>query len=148
MSGEEIPGEYQQCDISSASTSAGSSPSATKKKKKKKKNNNRGESEQSASSPGGSDGLGGGGAAATTGAGKGAAAESLRPAAEPAAAEQEPLAEAPDLASLFSTSNLKKFKRKERADKEADAAEVWICVGLLRVGGHVCLCAVMIVPVV
>lgn len=28
------------------------------------------------------------------------------------------------LASLFSPGNLKKFKRRERADKEADAAEV------------------------
>lgn len=31
------------------------------------------------------------------------------------------------LASLFSPGNLKKFKRRERADKDADAAEVETC---------------------
>lgn len=125
---EALAEEQQQCADTSASTSAGSPPSATKKKKKKKKD--KGEREQSAPSTGGN-ALGGGGRAA---------AESLRPAAAAAgeAAKQEPLEEAPDLASLFSTSNLKKFKRRERLDKEADAAEVCIRVDACRRGCSVC----------
>lgn len=129
---EVLAGEQQQsADTSSASAPAEPSKSATNKKKKKKKD--KGGGEQSPHSPGGNARGGGAG---------GAAAESLRPAATATAAtaaggggaKQEPIEDAPDLASLFSTSNLKKFKRRERVDKEADAAEVWICVGtcLLR----------------
>lgn len=47
------------------------------------------------------------------------------PAAAAAAAAPGPEEESgPGLASLFSDNNLKKFKRLERADKDADAAEV------------------------
>lgn len=130
---EVLAGEQRQSADISASATAGPSTSATNKKKKRKKD--KGGNRQSAHSLGGNDrGAGGGGAAA----------ESLRPAESATAAtaaggggaEQDPLEEESDLASLFSTSNLKRFKRRERVDKEADAAEVWIWVGtcLLRVG--------------
>lgn len=135
---EDAPTREQQ--QSATATPEGSPPSATKRKKKKK--DKKGEENEPCSSSRGGNASSDGGGAAATGVGQGAAAESLRPAAAAAAAagggaEQEPLAEAPDLASLFSKSNLKKFKRRERVDREADAAEV--CADC--VGASPCLCA-------
>lgn len=97
----------------SGSTPEDQSASAKKKKKSKKKGRKDHSDGASLSSPV-KEGSGGGAAAMVAGNNSGVAThESLRPAAE-----------APGLASLFSPNNLKKFKRRERSDKEADAAEV------------------------
>eukprot|EP00904_Undaria_pinnatifida_P009138 jgi/Undpi1/5354/HiC_scaffold_2.g00635.m1 len=121
----------QQC---AESTPAEPSSSATKKNKKKKKKakKDKGESEQT--SAGGNEGGDERGAAAMGAVGQGEGGDSLRPAAAGGSgggAQQEPLEEAPDLNALFSASNLKKFKRRERVDKEADAAEVRLALVLL-----------------
>lgn len=92
---------------------AAAEPSSGKKKKKSKKNKREdGEA-----------------AAASAGAAAGPPKENVLVAAAPVPAEG-----VAGLASLFSPSNLTKFKRRERADKDADAAEVRLVSGI-PVGG-------------
>lgn len=100
-------------------------PTSTKKKRKSKKKRQSTAGEDASPSP-----------AAASGVGK---EESSRDAGTlPPAADAGVEA---GLASLFSPTNLEKFKRRERADKEADAAEVCVLHVLCpTTNGPTCCC--------
>lgn len=109
-----------------AAVSGTAEPTSTKKKKKSKKKSQSIAGKDASSSPTADSGVDKGESAGDAGA--------LPPAADAGVVA--------GLASLFSPTNLDKFKRRERADKEADAAEVhrYVCSIFLCPTTNGCAC--------
>ncbi|CAM9783596.1 unnamed protein product, partial [Ectocarpus sp. 8 AP-2014] len=104
-----IPGAKDtQARVEDAAAVSGTAEPTSKKKKKSKKRSQSTAGKDASSSPAADSGFDWGESAGDAGA--------LPPAAGAGVVA--------GLASLFSPTNLEKFKRRERADKEADAAEV------------------------